>query len=217
MSRWQQGVTLISMMVGLLISLLVILVMMTSFRTLISISAEASRGAFQDGELATALTALQMDIQGAGYGLDATVSPALVKSPISLPEHGSEEALLWRFKDGGALTCAGVVERADTDPDSSQPMRVVSRLLANDCSETAGLASFEWVLGEDLLRFKNQTARQLRITLDEEACSPFGALGESENHPIVILSAPSSTQHAGASAAPVSYSICLLNIPVSDS
>ncbi|MCY1278646.1 hypothetical protein D3C76_684680 [compost metagenome] len=204
----QRGITLVSMMVGLLISVLVILVLLTSFRTLLSVSAQATRSAIQDGELATAMTALQMDIQAAGFGLDST---AVLQATVDLP--GADRALLWRFQDGAQPVCAGVVERSAKDPESGRSMRVVSRLTSDNCSAASALDGLSWSLGEDLLQFREQTARQLRIVLGEGVCSPFGALAGAERHPIVTLTAPSSTAQAGAAALPVSYSVCLINIP----
>ncbi|KAF1066901.1 MAG: hypothetical protein GAK45_01805 [Pseudomonas citronellolis] len=212
MRRRQRGLTLISMMVGLMISLLVILVMMTSFKTLLAISTEASREALQDGELATSLAALQMDIQGAGFGLDST-NQALVQGSISLT--GDAKALLWRYLDGTTPVCAGVVERSASDADSGQVMRVVSRLRSSNCSTSADLTSLSWSWGEDLLHFRNQSTAQLQTSLGQGTCSPFGTLSDAGQHPIVTLTAPSALEQAGATAASVSYSVCLLNLSAS--
>ncbi|SDI44891.1 hypothetical protein SAMN05216189_100587 [Pseudomonas delhiensis] len=213
----QGGMSLVGLMVGLLISVLVMLVLMTSLRTFSSIGTQARREANQDGELATALVSLQMDIQGAGYGMAAGAGEALAVARLALDGQAEpREALLWRFRDGALPTCGGLVERAGRDAESGQPLRILSRLRAPDCSLGTGLASLAWAPAEDLLLFRNRSESQLRIELAEEVCSPFGAIGEARRHPTVTLSAPSSTQQAGADVPPVSYRICLLNLPASD-
>lgn len=86
--RYKQGFTLVELMVGLAISMIIILTMMTLFkntsRSVFGQSGNSSTSvaglipsAKQDGQLSTALLTMQNILQSAGYGIDATTNTHL--------------------------------------------------------------------------------------------------------------------------------------------
>jgi len=66
----QRGVSLISLMVGMVISLIVILGMLAVYKTTIGVTVQAGQGATTDGQRLSALLSAQTVLQGAGYGID---------------------------------------------------------------------------------------------------------------------------------------------------
>lgn len=211
MKRRQQGITLISMMIGLAISLGVILTMLSLFQSLIVISLKSNQDAAQDGEVSTGLTTLQSMVQSAGYGLEADVTPHIELATTNVAQEST--SLLWRYADGGAIRCEGVVELASVDARTKKDMRVLTLLTANPCSETAKLGSLTWTASSTLSRFKNTSSQQTRLTLEQQDCTPFGVSALKAQHYVVGMHAPSSAVTAGvAGVEPIHYSVCLTNL-----
>ena len=105
-SAKQTGLSLISMMVGLLISLLAVLLAMTVYKLVIGVSVTGIGTSQRDGQRASALLATQIELQQAGYGIERTVGPV----DTSLLHLTNEPAqAVWRFRpDLTTDTCAGV-------------------------------------------------------------------------------------------------------------
>lgn len=105
--RQQQcGQSLISMMVGLLISLITIAAMMTLYKTMVEVSSNASRSALRDGQVSAALLSAQMELQSAGFGVPAADS---LNSKLYVREAGKE--LVWRYKaelSASGYVCSGL-------------------------------------------------------------------------------------------------------------
>lgn len=102
----QRGQTLISMMVGLVISLITIAAMMVLYKTMIEVSSNASRAALRDGQVSAALLAMQMDMQSAGFGVPASDS---LGSKLVVRASGKE--LVWRYKtelSASGFVCSGM-------------------------------------------------------------------------------------------------------------
>lgn len=98
----QCGQSLISMMVGLVISLITIAAMLTLYKTMVGVSNEASVAARRDGQMAAGLLAAQMELQSAGFGVAPTV-PLDERLYIS---NGGKQAA-WFYNDGTSR-CAGL-------------------------------------------------------------------------------------------------------------
>lgn len=111
--RAQYGFTLISMMVGLVISLITICTMLAVYKASIDISTNAARGAVRDGQISVALLAAQVELQQVGYGLAPGESGVL-----SVSDDGRE--VLWRYRayPQSGSRCAGL--RLVTTPDDTR-------------------------------------------------------------------------------------------------
>lgn len=102
----QRGQSLISMMVGLVISLITIAAMMTLYKTMVEVSSNASRSALRDGQVSAALLSAQMELQSAGFGVPAADS---LNSKLFVREAGKQ--LVWRYKTSLAASdyvCSGL-------------------------------------------------------------------------------------------------------------
>lgn len=140
----QSGQSLISMLIGVLISLVTIAAMMVLYKTMIEVSANASRSALRDGQVSAALLAAQMDLQNAGFG----VAPADAMS-TKLVVRESGKAVVWRYRPdlaSSSFICSGLVlvdaqglyrypAKACTDADSVS-------WNANEREPLAGSAAF---------------------------------------------------------------------------
>ncbi|MAB98657.1 MAG: hypothetical protein CMK71_11410, partial [Pseudomonadaceae bacterium] len=77
--RRSAGFTLISMMVGLLISSIAILGMMSLYKTLVHNAADSIVRSTLDGQVSSALLTAEMELQGAGFAIPgATANNDLV-------------------------------------------------------------------------------------------------------------------------------------------
>ncbi|MCL7714510.1 PilW family protein [Stenotrophomonas mori] len=101
--RGQCGQSLISMMVGLVISLITIAAMLVLYKTMVTVSSDASRAALRDGQMAAGLLAAQLDLQAAGFGVEP--APGL-DDRIALSDAGRQ--VVWRYLQDGASACAGL-------------------------------------------------------------------------------------------------------------
>lgn len=139
--RRQRGQSLISMMVGLVISLLTIAAMLVLYKNMIEASGNASRSALRDGQVASALLAAQIELQEAGFGIPAEDTLA---SRLTISAEGKQIA--WRFKHelNQADQCAGL-RLVDTAADGA-PARGFYRLPPKLCSSAtaATWTDAEW-------------------------------------------------------------------------
>ncbi|MCY1267957.1 hypothetical protein D9M68_216890 [compost metagenome] len=213
----QSGISLISLMLGLLLSTLSILAMLGLYRNLVQAAVVATQDANQDGQLAAGLLTAQLELQSAGFGIDGNTPANLQKTDIAL-DGASQPALLWRYRDSLGHQCRGLVDRGASDAASGKAVRLLSLLQADNCSAGASLAGMNWTVRHDLARQLVPAAQQaapqplVSFALASVDCAPYG-FGERARHPQVTLSAQSSSQLAGASGIqPLSYSLCLSNI-----
>lgn len=98
----QRGQSLISMMIGLVISLITIAAMLTLYKTMVGVSNEASVAARRDGQISAGLLAAQIELQSAGFGVAPTVP---LNQRLAISNNGKQVA--WRYNDG-ADYCAGL-------------------------------------------------------------------------------------------------------------
>jgi hypothetical protein len=114
-SRREAGEGLVPLMVGMLLTLLAVLAMLTSYRAMVSVSIPATRTALRDGQAASALLAAQIELQQAGFGINAGATGA----NVAVDEGGRR--IVWRFLerlDSTQPKCAGlllVTETTDND------------------------------------------------------------------------------------------------------
>lgn len=109
----QAGQSLISMMIGVLISLFTIAGMMVLYKVMIDTSGNASRAALRDGQVSSALLAAQVELQQAGFGV-----PPGDAFDTKLAVAGKQ--VVWRYRTNLASSdyvCAGL--RLVDDKDDS--------------------------------------------------------------------------------------------------
>lgn len=130
----QRGQTLISMMVGLIISLLTIAAMLVLYKTMIEVAGNASRAALRDGQVSSALLAAQVELQEAGFGIAGSEA---LDSRFAISTDGKQ--VTWRFKNeiGEPDQCAGL--RLVDDAAATAPARGFYSLAAKSCTTVSGI------------------------------------------------------------------------------
>ncbi len=218
--KQQSGLTLVSLMIGMLLSMLCILASLTLYKDLIHVAAEAKVDAAHDGQLAAAMLTLQKTILSAGFGIDnANANDIIVRrvAPTSM-QPGTIE-LLWRFVLNGTTQCSGLLETSEVH-DSRAYRTLKLRKVTSGCNSVTPLASLNWqdvatfgqwpvIGGLDTYITNNETL--LDFSLAQGSCSPFGAT-VNELHLILTVSAPNSASLNGVTGIPdITYDYCLQN------
>lgn len=210
----QQGVSLIGMMIGMLVSMMSILAVMTMHKTLVQVSVMSKTDAVHDGLVSSAMLQMQLALHNAGFGMESSSAADVVAATVN-----SASALLWRYYDGTAYICEGVTEESYTDADSGTSGRRLVSMLINDgsCTDTANLPSLAWngAATDTLAQFKNQNAPLFTFSVAQLDCAPYG-FGVPQLHLSVAVHAQTSAEvngaaSAGADISPVTFNYCLIN------
>ncbi|WP_205343136.1 PilW family protein [Denitrificimonas caeni] len=207
----QRGFTLISLLVGTVLSLLTIVAMLALYKNLVQVAVIATQDANHDGGLASALLTAQLELQSAGFGLDGSAN-------IYLP---STATILWRYKDLDTLktSCSGLLLRPHPIKTELN-YRTLTLLHKPDCnaalstlsvaeSDTALKAS--WGTGSDAITNLAVLAPLTVLTFektDTTACSNY-SVGNTFKQPKITIEA---TNSSSADALKTTYTVCLSNI-----
>ncbi len=117
----QSGISLISLMVGVTISLITAVAMLTMFRHSIRITANTTAMSKQDGERSSAMTIAPMLLQDAGFGINnAAVGTNIVAlsgatlagttlggTPVT--SGANANAVVWRHQTAATLQCSALL------------------------------------------------------------------------------------------------------------
>lgn len=221
----QQGLSLISLLIGLFISMLCILAGMTLYTSTIELSTQSKIDADLDGQIGMVLLTLQQEIQSAGYGIAGADGDDIVRIGPA-----AEPVLAWRYFEAPDYICRGITEYADNS--AAIDYRVIALMTAKNCSEAVDLSTLDWTEGtsagspvttviariplfEKIADYVTDNSALFTLNAPIAApCSPYGALPVA-NHRQVTVSAPSSAVlHAPPGAVgPINHSstFCLLN------
>ena len=217
MIRSQSGVTLISLLIGLLISMLCMIGLLSAYRTMAKTGADSRIDATHDTQLQNGLIASQMMIQNAGFRLEAGTNAHLATHTFTSIGTGTGtltnvSALLWRYKVGSTVACQGLADIAD-----SGKRKLVTLTVSSGCDDTAALSTFTWATDKTLARltdFGVSNAQQVTYAVTTGTdCRPFGSVAAaSGKHPQVTLSAKTSSQQHNSALSTIQVPICILNI-----
>ncbi|MHA3890910.1 hypothetical protein [Acinetobacter sp. GXMZU3951] len=215
--KHQSGVTLISLLIGLLIAMLCIIALLSAYRVVVKTGVESRIAASHDTQLQRGLTTAQMFLQNAGFGL--TGSNHLLTSDI-LINTKTYSALLWRYKEGSKTVCQGLFDMSTADNKNRQLVLAqgFKDTSGADCDATAGLGTFIWKVQSTLANLEDfsvdqSNPAQITFTQTTSACTPYGAgkVDASTQHPLITILAQTSTQHlAGLGTAQIP--VCIVNI-----
>jgi len=217
----QRGMTLISLMVGMLLSMISILAGMMLYQSMARVSIESRADAMQDGQLASAMLSLQLELQSAGYGID----PEMPGTHIQRVVDGANQTLYWRYRE---TVPAGFVCRAfrieNLDNNSRRQLQLLAPVNAASCTADAALAGLagDWAVTSVQAEFRASPAGAdslpvIDIALAPRSCFPYG-MGESGDYQMVTITADNAARRAaideGAVApnAPFVYDFCLPNL-----
>jgi hypothetical protein len=209
----QQGISLISTMIGMTIAALSVTGMIAAYKSTLVTVVPVARDAETDGQRLGSLLRANMRLQGAGFGISSPTFAAdmVVLSGAALSgtnlsgasETGSPaagNAVVWGLDTGGGYTCEGLYAPATGG---------LQHLLPTTCSAASQFSSLNWsaqTMVDDV--------RQVQITTTAESCHPYGVAkgttGAAEGNRTVALSTTMSTQQTSG-AIPVTVTTCLAN------
>ena len=219
--RQQSGITLISLMVGLTISMMVTVTMLMVFKNVILSTGDARAGASTDEQRTAALLRANISLQDAGYGIDAPASPrdllvlsnatldrTTKKLAASVAANGTPgNAVVWSLRPNLVTTqCAGLVYDPATDGSGG-----LKYLPAQDCIagaqgswQTLVWAPAVWaaIPKDRLPEFPSLSS--VTWTLQQTACKPFG-ITATEGSLTLTLSTNNGND------AVLSDTLCLIN------
>lgn len=209
----QRGVSMISLMIGLLVSMIGILAVTSMHKSLIRVSIDSTSDSQLDNNIALALLQIEMDLQSAGFGMASADATTVVND--------GDQALYWRYNDG-AIVCKSLKEESYTDTNGLMGRQLVTMTATSGCDDVIDLtdtATITWHR-EVTAQFRNQQAQLFSFDVKTADCTPYG-FGVPKAHRQVIIEAPSSARvftkqlsDAGASVTVVpfvTYQYCLAN------
>lgn len=221
----QQGLSMIGLLIGLLISMLGILASLTLYKNLLHVATESKIDTLYDGQLASALSIMQVELQSAGYGIDDADGDDVVRrfTAASGSDHAKLE-LLWRYHDGTNFVCRGLLEHTKTITDSEGDNREVRELtlrkVDSGCDDTTALTSMTWSDDSLLARWPMITTLQTYLsgnntifsfTITSASCSPFGLTTGEQHLQVTVISPSSTTLNRADSSAENHFQYCLPN------
>lgn len=213
----QCGASLISLMVGLLLAMISILAGMMLYKNIVHTTVQTRSDALQDGQIASAMLTLQLELQSAGYGF----AKGAAQPHVALS--GAGDAIYWRSRINNVLQCKGF--RVNDTADGMLRRLQLLTLGAGVCTEADALGTFNWVEENTLAEFRKSEATavdlpEIDIGLDLAAtCFPYG-MGVKDTHPMVTIIADNAAITAAKTAdatatgpnAPFRYDFCLSNL-----
>ncbi|PUA29128.1 MAG: hypothetical protein B0W54_00510 [Cellvibrio sp. 79] len=206
-------------MVGVVLAMIGILAAINLYENMIRTSMQTRSDAAQDGQIASSMLTLQLELQSAGFGI--TKDPA--KQHIVRTADGT--SLYWRYKTND-FQCKGF--RIVTSADNTRRELQLLKLKAG-CNDTAIITTFDWsqagVEVTTLAEFRKSDPAVSDIPvitiapIATQSCFPYG-MGTKANHPLVTITADNAAITAAkkldAAAvgpnAPYRYDICLPNL-----
>jgi len=214
----QGGESLISLMVGLLLSMVVALAMLSMYKVSARYGGQAGQDAAADSQLTAALLRAGLAVQDAGYGIaSASLDTQLVVlsgaalndtalSGSTLATVSSGNAVLWAMNTTGTAQCAGLLFNAANGGGGGLFFLGPVACSTGSVSDWSGLSwtSTRWAdrPANQASNAYDQTA--IRFSVASTACKPFGVTASSGN----VVWTLSSTNRSGA---PLAEQQCLFN------
>lgn len=229
-SRTQRGMSLVSLMIGMLISMIGVLAGMVLYQNMVKVTLQTRTDAAQDGQLASAMLTLQLELQSAGFGIDKVANPG----PHLVLVAGPPQTLYWRYLETSVNPATPVCKAfrvRDSEDGNFRYLELLSPVVPANCTLAVGLAAIAggWsdaspgrvILAE--FRKADATGTQslpvITLATAFASCFPYG-LGAASNYRMVTVAADGAVRRAAIDAggappavAAASYNFCITNIP----
>ena len=168
-----RGQSLVSVLVGVVISLLTIAAMLALYRNVIDVSGEASRSALRDGNVASALTSAQIYLEEAGFGIEPE-NPLATKFILTQ----NSKQVVWRYKQhlDGTDVCAGLQLIDATNDAGVSAARGFFYLTPKECTQTT-ISSVSWTPVERIALLANASADPASAFLSTKETAKVAEVG----------------------------------------
>jgi len=164
--RNQQGITLVSLLVGLAISMLCLMALLALFRTVIHTSVDARKSSVLDTQLQNSLTTVQVLVQNAGFGYPASSVPNIIEV-ASIEDVTANKAILWRWDPDIDTTTKSICQGITYTENALI-------LLKKTCSYNLSLTTGStWEKDSTLASFPIGTT--ITFELKDQTCAPYGS------------------------------------------
>ena len=215
----QRGITLISLMTGLVISMVLVLATLMLFQRMVRASTAARMDAQADAQRAAAFLSAGIAAQEAGYGIDAAHAgthlvvlkdakldgSTLSGTSVSLGATGN--AVVWAENATGGPRCSALLAPSLSDKGGLRKLGPVP------CDNAAAFATLAWTTALPLLDAPTApdadapAAPLVAITWRAAACTPFG-IAAGTGAPKVLLTLTA----ANSNGVVLETSQCLANV-----
>jgi len=202
LNKAPKGESLISLMVGLLISVVVALAMLSMFKVTSRYGGQAGQDAAADAQLTSALLRAGLAAQDAGFGiatptlgthLKVIAAATLTGSALSgtaANSTGSGNGVVWAMTTNGSTQCAGLYFKDASDGSGGLYYLGPVACSAGDVS---GWNTMTWTSARWADRPANQSAdaysqTAIGFTLASASCKPFGLDGSSSGTVMLTVS-----------------------------
>ncbi len=227
----QTGISIISLMVGLLVSMLCILASLTLYKNLVGVAADTKMDAVHDGNISSAMLTIQKEVMAAGFGIVGAGINDVVANPVAA--NGGTPAsieLLWRYIDDTGVVCRGIREyQDDRGGITYRILRAIEATAANGCSQNGNLINGmtwtlddnnfigQWPLVGELQTYVATNNTLFDFTVGTQNCAPYGSQNSASRY-TVTARVPSALKlnnidNAAMYAAvdDITYTYCLIN------
>lgn len=207
-ARRPRGVTLVSLMTGLAVSMVLVLATLMLFQRMVRASSAARGDALADAQRSAAFLAAGMAVQEAGFGIAApqagthlvVLSGAALNggtlsgSPVGEGTEGN--AVVWAEAASGTTRCTALLSPTGSGQGG------LRRLGPAPCADATAWAGLAWTAAV----LSDAPAAPVALAWQAGACRPFGIAGTA-GHVLLTLRAVNSNGVALRS------SQCLANFP----
>lgn len=197
-----RGATLISLMVGLTLSMLVVAAMMLVLRNLAHTTGTARADAQADDRLVSSLLSAGLMLHEAGFQVDQPklgTDLIVIKEAVlnegkltgTLLSSGKGNLVLWRQMLGSTIQCSGLLAPKEGGLKRLQGPACIN---AGDLSTWESLSWTEQVVTSRTDPDKATSDYALQISAADKTCTPFG-IASPATHLQVTLEAPNSNMN----------------------
>ncbi|WP_428311047.1 PilW family protein [Hydrocarboniphaga sp.] len=187
LSSRQRGLSIVSLMVGMLLSILGAVSLMTLYRTIVGQSVQSRQRAAQDGGLAAATLSAQMELQNAGYGIGSSAARAAANTDlvmlsgaalngsgqlsgtavtIASGSTASGNAIVWGSRPATAYECSALLV---------QSSGLLLLRASGSCSAATQWATLSWTQSAELIPAGGiGSAGATLFRVDKTMCWPYG-------------------------------------------
>ncbi|QLI81764.1 hypothetical protein HZU75_09585 [Chitinibacter fontanus] len=188
MIKNQFGSTLVSLMVGVAISLIVVVGMMSMYKNTVKISAHASQDAMLNSRRTASFLTAGINLQSAGFGIETPNSSDEIKvittaalsadnkltGTLSTTTTRTGNAIVWRSLDTGVSKCSGLLSPAEGG---------LLLLNAADCANASEWNTLTWTTTQIMSAAHSKTTADVTsteiddavlITVKTQNCTPLG-------------------------------------------
>ena len=228
MLRFQRGVTLVSTMVGITISMIVTVGMLMVFKNVASTTLAARESASADSKYISSTLTASLALQEAGYGITspqpgvqlivisgATLSSNTLSGTVNTSVSRTGNAVVWEVLSGGVLQCAGLY---------APPNGGLQSLPAVNCTSASTWNTLTWapvlLVPSPALSDNGEVDRKVALIFQIAAttgtCKPLGVTTVSGNVLVTLTTEkdPDIPTDYKYKYSNLSTAQCLTNFPV---